>query len=48
VWDAESATRVATTLGAPPDVRTLDARTRRRDRQLMALAQHKRQQSASE
>ncbi len=48
VWDPASATRVATTLGPPPDARTLDARTRRRDRRLMALAQHKRQQSDTE
>jgi 3-hydroxyacyl-CoA dehydrogenase len=48
VWDAGSATRVATTLGPPPDARMLDTRTRWRDRRLMALAQHKRQQSDME
>jgi len=48
VWDADSATRVAATRGPPPDARALDARTRWRDRRLMALAQHKRQQSESE
>ena len=48
VWDAESATRVAATRGPPPDAPALDARTRWRDRRLMALAQHKRQQSESE
>jgi 3-hydroxyacyl-CoA dehydrogenase len=47
VWDAASATRVATTLGPPPDARTLDARTRRRDRRLLALRKHKREQPDS-
>jgi L-gulonate 3-dehydrogenase len=48
VWDADGATRVATTLGPPADAHALEARTRWRDRRLMALAQHKRQQSESE
>jgi L-gulonate 3-dehydrogenase len=48
VWDAGSAAKVAATLGPTPDARRLDARTRWRDRRLMALAQHKRTQSTSE
>ena len=45
VWDAESANRVGDALGPPPDANVLDARTRWRDRRLMALAQHKHDQS---
>ncbi|MET0681717.1 MAG: 3-hydroxyacyl-CoA dehydrogenase [Casimicrobiaceae bacterium] len=48
VWDADSAARVAGTLGPPVDAHALEARTRWRDRRLMALAQHKRQQTESE
>lgn len=48
VWDAQSATRVAGTLGPPPGAQALAVRTRWRDRRLMALAQHKRTQSESE
>ncbi len=42
VWDADSAARVAGTLGPPADAHAFEARTRWRDRRLMALAQHKR------
>ena len=48
VWDAQSAARVAGRLGPPPDAHRLDARTRWRDRRLMALAEHKRNQTESE
>ena len=44
VWDAEVAKRVGNALGAPPGAEVLDARTRWRDRRLMALAQHKQNQ----
>ncbi|HQR10714.1 MAG TPA: 3-hydroxyacyl-CoA dehydrogenase [Casimicrobiaceae bacterium] len=45
VWDAPNAARVAAALGDPPGRDELDARTCWRDRRLMALAAHKRQQS---
>ena len=48
VWDAENAARVAVALGAPANASELDARTRWRDRRLMALARHKREQSDCE
>jgi len=48
VWDAENAASVAATLGTPPNATALDARTRWRDRRLMALAKHKREQPESE
>ncbi len=45
VWDAANAGRVAAALGAPSGAPVLDARMRWRDRRLMALARHKREQS---
>jgi 3-hydroxyacyl-CoA dehydrogenase len=45
VWDAPNAALVAAALGDTPSPDELDARTRWRDRRLMALAAHKRQQS---
>ena len=45
VWDAANAARVAGALGPPADASALDRRTRWRDRRLMALAKHKREQS---
>ena len=45
VWDAGNVGRVAAALGAPPPRDVLDARTRWRDRRLMALARHKQDQS---
>jgi len=47
VWDPGNVRRVAAALGAPPPGDVLDARTRWRDRRLMALAAHKRAQSDS-
>ena len=44
VWDAANADKVAAALGAPPTVAELETRTRWRDRRLMALAAHKREQ----
>jgi 3-hydroxyacyl-CoA dehydrogenase len=44
VWDAETASRVGNALGPPPGADVLDARTRWRDRRLMALARHKQDQ----
>jgi L-gulonate 3-dehydrogenase len=48
VWDDQNAAKVGAALGAPrsPDVR--EARTRWRDRRLMALVAHKREQPDSE
>ena len=45
VWDAGNAVRVAAALGTPASAPVLDARTRWRDRRLMALLRHKREQS---
>ena len=45
VWDAENVGRVAAALDAPPPRDVLEARTRWRDRRLMALARHKQDQS---
>jgi 3-hydroxyacyl-CoA dehydrogenase len=45
VWDAGNAVRVAAALGTPARAPVLDARTRWRDRRLMALLRHKREQS---
>ena len=45
VWDAANATRVATALGSPASASEVDARMRWRDRRLMALLRHKREQS---
>jgi 3-hydroxyacyl-CoA dehydrogenase len=47
VWDAANAEKVAAALGTPAGPRDLAARTRWRDRRLMALAAHKRDQSES-
>jgi 3-hydroxyacyl-CoA dehydrogenase len=48
VWDAANAARAAAALGAPPNAEVLEARTRWRDRRLMALARHKHDQPDSE
>ena len=48
VWDAETGGRVAAALGTPPPTPVLEARTRWRDRRLMALARHKLDQSEVE
>jgi len=48
VWDAANATRVAESLGTPASAPVLDARTCWRDRRLMALLRHKREQPDSE
>ena len=45
VWDPGIAGRVAAALGTPPPADVLEARTRWRDRRLMALARHKLDQS---
>ena len=45
VWDAVNAAKVAGALGPPPSATALDARMGWRDRRLMALAAHKREQS---
>ncbi len=45
VWDSANAARVALARGATPDADELEARTRWRDRRLMALAAHKRDQA---
>ena len=45
VWDAKIAGRVAAALGPSPSAQVLAARTRWRDRRLMALARHKQDQS---
>lgn len=47
VWDAANAARVAAALGMPAGASEIDARMRWRDRRLMALAAHKREQSES-
>ncbi len=47
VWDAANAAKVAAALGTPAGTSDLAARTRWRDRRLMALAAHKRDQSES-
>ena len=44
VWDAEVADKVAAALGTPPTPEQRAARTEWRDRRLMALVAHKRQQ----
>jgi 3-hydroxyacyl-CoA dehydrogenase len=44
VWDADNAGRVAAALGAPRSAEAREARTRWRDRRLMALVAHKREQ----
>jgi L-gulonate 3-dehydrogenase len=48
VWDADNAARVAAALGTPASAPVLDARMRWRDRRLMALMRHKREQFDSE
>ena len=48
VWDAANAARVASALGVPPSPEEHEARTRWRDRRLMALAAHKRDQPSVE
>jgi 3-hydroxyacyl-CoA dehydrogenase len=45
VWQGESAARVVAALGAPASAAELDRRMDRRDRRLLALARHKRDQS---
>jgi hypothetical protein len=40
-WEAESAARVVKNLGAVPTAVEQEQRTRRRDRRLLALRQHK-------
>jgi 3-hydroxyacyl-CoA dehydrogenase len=45
VWTGESAARVTAALGPPLDAVERERRTRWRDRQLLALACHKRDQS---
>jgi 3-hydroxyacyl-CoA dehydrogenase len=45
VWQGESAARVVAALGAPPSAGELDRRMDRRDRRLLSLARHKRDQS---
>jgi len=45
VWDEANAARVAQALGPPASAAVLDARTRRRDARLMALARHKRERT---
>ncbi|MEP6997860.1 MAG: 3-hydroxyacyl-CoA dehydrogenase [Betaproteobacteria bacterium] len=44
VWEADNAARVANALGAPRSDEAREARTRWRDRRLMALVGHKREQ----
>ena len=48
VWDADNAAKVGTALGAPRSSAVREARTRWRDRRLMALVAHKREQPDSE
>jgi 3-hydroxyacyl-CoA dehydrogenase len=48
VWDEANAERVGDALGTPHSQAQRDARTRWRDRRLMALVAHKRQQDQSE
>jgi L-gulonate 3-dehydrogenase len=45
VWDAEHVARVIAALGTTPATAERDARTHARDRRLLALARHKRDQS---
>jgi len=45
VWQGESAARVVAALGTSPAADELDRRMDRRDRRLLALARHKRDQS---
>jgi len=47
VWDAANAAAVTAALGPPASASEIDARMRWRDRRLMALAAHKRQQPES-
>jgi 3-hydroxyacyl-CoA dehydrogenase len=47
VWDAANAAKVGAALGKPASASEIDARTRWRDRRLMALAAHKREQADS-
>jgi L-gulonate 3-dehydrogenase len=47
VWDAANAAKVGAALGKPASAAEIDARTRWRDRRLMALAAHKREQADS-
>lgn len=48
VWDADNAARVGDALGGPRSPEAREARTRWRDRRLMALVAHKREQPDSE
>jgi hypothetical protein len=48
VWNADSASRVGVALGTPRSSGAREARTRGRDRRLMALAAHKREQPDSQ
>lgn len=48
VWDADNAARVGEALGRPRSPEAREARTRWRDRRLMALVAHKREQPDSE
>ncbi len=45
VWDAANAAKVSAALGPPASAAQIDARMRWRDRRLMALAAHKREQA---
>jgi len=48
VWDSDNAAKVEAALGAPRSPEVREARTRWRDRRLMALVAHKREQPDSE
>jgi len=48
VWDPDNAAKVGAALGAPRSPEVREARTRWRDRRLMALVAHKREQPDSE
>lgn len=48
VWDADNAARVGDALGRPQSAEAREARTRWRDRRLMALVAHKREQPDSD
>jgi hypothetical protein len=48
VWEGEQAARVVAALGMPLSAAERDERTRRRDRRLLALRQHKKASSRSE
>jgi 3-hydroxyacyl-CoA dehydrogenase len=48
VWDPDNAAKVEAALGAPRSPEVREARTRWRDRRLMALVAHKREQPDSE